>query len=154
MSTEHMPSSRRGTQSAKPVQPETPGVPAIEDWLASHLSQRLGIPVAALDVHQPLTRYGLDSIVALELAADLEDWLGSSLPLTLVWDCPSIAAMAQCIAASAEPRSTTPPGRAYAAPTSGIGPPTTDTVHPLSYGQQALWFLHQQAPDSLSLIHI
>lgn len=97
---------------------------------------------------QPLARYGLDSIVALELVADLEDWLGGSLPHTLAWDCPTITAMAQCVAASATPRSTAPPGRAYTAQPLGLGQSAADTVHPLSYGQQALWFLHQQAPDS------
>jgi acyl carrier protein len=61
----------------------------------SGLSQRLGIPRATLDVHQPLVRYGLDSIVAFELTADLENWLGCPLPLTLAWDYPTITAIAR-----------------------------------------------------------
>jgi acyl carrier protein len=65
----------------------------------SCLSQHLGIPCEALDVHQPLLRYDLDSLVALELVADLEDRLGCSLPFTLAWDYPTTAAIARCVAA-------------------------------------------------------
>jgi amino acid adenylation domain-containing protein len=126
---------------------------AIEHWLVRRLAERLGMPATALDTHQPLVRYGLDSIVALELVADLEDWLGCTLPLTLAWDCPTITAIVQRVAESASQRiaqdevgalSVTHDERQCSRTT----PATTETTAHLSYGQQALWFFSQQAPHS------
>src|ERR671923_1072546 len=100
MPTEQGYVKTRSLQSSEPVLPEPHSIPVIEDWLGSCLSQRLGIPCETLDIYQPLVRYGLDSIVALELVADLEDWIGCSLPLTLAWDYPTIAAIARRVATS------------------------------------------------------
>jgi amino acid adenylation domain-containing protein len=128
--------------------------PVIQDWLVTHLARRLGIPPDRLDPHQPLLRYGLDSIVALELVADLEDWLGRSLPLTLIWDYPTIAAIAHYLATSAgqsEPCSES--DLALSSVLQNRSTPSEAehvTLAPLSYGQQALWFLYQQAPDNIA----
>src|SRR5215831_6714280 len=65
-----------------------------EGWLVRHLAHKLRMPPDALERQQPLVRYGLDSLVALELVAELEDWLGCTLPLTLAWEYPTIAALA------------------------------------------------------------
>src|SRR5438132_9896728 len=40
----------------------------------------------------------MDSLQAVSLAADLEDWLGQSLPPTLAYDYPTIEALAQYLA--------------------------------------------------------
>ena len=155
MSMENTHVNATGAQNSGLALHETHSVPGIEGWLVSRLSQRLGIPAGALDVQQPLTRYGLDSIVALELVADLEDWFGCALPLTLAWDCPTIAAIVQCVAATvsqpaaySEPGIMAPPARITLLPSLRVVQPATMATSPLSYGQQALWFLHQQAPES------
>ena len=66
-------------------------VAAIQSWLVNQLADVLSLDPATVDVTQPLTRYGLDSIDAVTLVADLEDWLDLELPSTLLWDYPTIA---------------------------------------------------------------
>lgn len=75
------------TQNPTAVSP----VEAIQAWLVAQLADVLSLDPTTVDVTQPLTRYGLDSIDAVTLVADLEDWLDLELPSTLFWDYPSIA---------------------------------------------------------------
>ncbi len=60
---------------------------AIRDWLVSQFAETLDVPPQEIDLNEPLTSYGLGSIQALTLVADLEDRLGRELPPTLLWDC-------------------------------------------------------------------
>lgn len=69
----------------------TSPVEAIQTWLIHQLADVLSLDPATVDVTKPLTRYGLDSIDAVTLVADLEDWLDLELPSTLLWDYPTIA---------------------------------------------------------------
>lgn len=78
----------------------------IESWLVARLSQLLGIEPARIETSRPLTRYGLDSIVAIELTADLEEWLQQAVPNSLLWDEPTIKDIAAFLAnpgSSADP---------------------------------------------------
>jgi len=40
----------------------------------------------------------LDSVAAVGLAGELEDWLDVELPATILWDYPTIAALAEYLA--------------------------------------------------------
>jgi acyl carrier protein len=64
---------------------------ALQDWLVAQLSTQLSLDASTIKVSEPLTRYGLDSIDAVTLVGDLEEWLDLELPDTLFWDHPSIA---------------------------------------------------------------
>lgn len=68
---------------------------SIQNWLVKQLSQELSLDANTIEVSEPLTRYGLDSIDAVTLVGDLEDWLDLELPDTLFWDHPSIAQASQ-----------------------------------------------------------
>lgn len=63
---------------------------AIQTWLVQQLAQLLSLDAKTINVTEPLTRYGLDSIDAVTLVGDLEDWLDVELPSTLFWDHPTI----------------------------------------------------------------
>lgn len=76
------------TSVAAPVKASP--VEAIQAWLVAQIADVLSIDPATIEVAQPLTRYGLDSIDAVTLVGDLEDWLDLELPSTLLWDYPSI----------------------------------------------------------------
>lgn len=65
-------------------------IATIQAWLVEQIADVLSLDPVTLDVKQPLTRYGLDSIDAVTLVGDLEDWLDLDLPSTLLWDYPSI----------------------------------------------------------------
>ncbi len=70
----------------------------IERWLIAHLSERLGVNPAEIDVGQPFARYGLASFESARLIGELETWLARPLPLTLVWSYPTIEALARYLA--------------------------------------------------------
>lgn len=70
----------------------------IQDWAALKLSEALGVTPAEIDVHESLDNYGMGSIQAVSFAGDLEEWLGRDLPATLLWDYPTLAALAAHLA--------------------------------------------------------
>ncbi|HEU4322800.1 MAG TPA: amino acid adenylation domain-containing protein [Roseiflexaceae bacterium] len=112
-------------------------------WLVEKLQVRLGSRPAALDVHQPITRFGLDSLSAVELAHDIERELGVLLSMDALLRGPSIAELARELASQRASRATAPAPRR--APREG--------PQPLSFSQQRLWFLEQLQPG-LPLHHI
>lgn len=67
----------------------------VQNWLVKHLSEQLSLDSKTINVAEPLTRYGLDSIDAVTMVGDLEDWLDLELPSTLFWDYPTIEKSAQ-----------------------------------------------------------
>ena len=67
---------------------------AIEEWLIAKIREVQRLDGAQIDVRAPLETYGLGSIQAVSLVGDLEEWLDRPLPSTLLWDYPSIEAIA------------------------------------------------------------
>jgi acyl transferase domain-containing protein/acyl-CoA synthetase (AMP-forming)/AMP-acid ligase II/acyl carrier protein/alpha/beta superfamily hydrolase len=67
---------------------------AIQGWLIENIARRLGILPQEIDVREPFASYGLDSVQAVRLTAELEDWLGRKLSPTLAYDYPTIEALA------------------------------------------------------------
>ena len=51
-----------------------------------------------IDRREPFASYGLASIEAVYLVGKLEDWLGIALDATLLWDHPTIDALAAHLA--------------------------------------------------------
>jgi natural product biosynthesis luciferase-like monooxygenase protein len=135
----------RGTAQLKTEVPapepvDTPQTPAeVQSWLASLLAAQLGIETSAIDLNQPLTWYGLDSLLAIELVHNIEATLSASIPMARLLQKVSIRELAAEITLAST--STSAP-----APAEKIR--QSDTVYPLSLGQQAMWFLHMLAPDS------
>ena len=79
------------TQQINPTQ-------TVQNWLVAQLADQLSLDNKTISVTEPLTRYGLDSIDAVTIVGDLEDWLELELPSTLFWDHPTIAQSAQYLA--------------------------------------------------------
>jgi acyl carrier protein len=76
---------------------------AIEVWLLDRLQARLPSGSDPIDGHMPFSYYGLDSIDAVELAAELEEWLGIPVSATLTFDYPTASAVATYLAGEPEP---------------------------------------------------
>ncbi len=70
----------------------------VQAWLVSQLALRLGVDPQDIDIRTRFSSYGLDSVGATGLVADLAAALECSLLPTLVWDYPTIAALARHIA--------------------------------------------------------
>jgi acyl carrier protein len=78
-------------------------VAEIEAWLLSHLRERLGPEAEDIDAHLPFSYYGLDSLDAVALAAELEEWLGVPVTPDVAWDHPTAHAVATYLGAAREP---------------------------------------------------
>jgi len=75
---------------------------SIEQWMVEQVSQRLSLSPEAVDPRQLFSRYGLDSKELVGLSGDLESYLGKKLSPTLLWQYPTIEALALHLASDQE----------------------------------------------------
>ena len=130
------------TETVAPLSPVSfQSAETFASWLVDQLSERLGIASSSIDVQQSITRYGIDSLEATELVHAIETNLGISLPVVSFLQSPSIAELAAQISTQLTLTATVAKLR-VSENEDGI------SQHPLSRGQQAMWFLHQLAPES------
>ncbi|GAB4152428.1 MAG: hypothetical protein Fur0021_17200 [Candidatus Promineifilaceae bacterium] len=87
-------------QATPPPQPFSPL--HVTGWLVQRLAQQLKIDAQQILVDRPLAEYGLDSVAAVGLAGELENWLGRKLPPTLLYEYPTIKALAEYLADSSK----------------------------------------------------
>lgn len=73
---------------------------AIQAWLIKKVSTALSVSPDEIDPRETFASYGLDSRTAVSLSGDLERWLGRRLSPTLVWDYPTIDAIAEHLGAA------------------------------------------------------
>ncbi|MES2639515.1 MAG: amino acid adenylation domain-containing protein [Myxococcota bacterium] len=115
--------------------PPAPTPDEVLDWFATTLADRLGVPAETLDVDQPLGRYAVDSLAALDLAHRVTTRFGVVLPIATIFDQSSISSLAAAVCLTLEaapPR----PDPALVAP-----PVHADGV--LTRGQRAIWIQEQ-----------
>ena len=74
-----------------------------EQRVACTVAEVLGIPSHALDLHTPLTAYGIDSLGAMQLVAALEDRFHCSLPESLLTDSPNVQRLTEALRHSTMP---------------------------------------------------
>jgi 8-amino-7-oxononanoate synthase len=78
--------------------PSERAVGAVHARLVSLVAEALGVAPEAISTKRPLRDYGFDSLAAVTLTADLEDWLGRPVDPALVTDYPTIEALAGFLA--------------------------------------------------------
>lgn len=74
--------------------PQEITIETIQEWLIAKVAVSVAGAPEKIDVREPLASYGLSSLAAVSLTADLEDWLNLRLPPTLAWDYPTIESLA------------------------------------------------------------
>ncbi len=67
----------------------------ITDWLVDRIAECLSVAASEIEVDTPLASHGLSSREAVILSGDLEDWLDCRLSPTLIWEHPTITALAK-----------------------------------------------------------
>ncbi|MFL6236994.1 MAG: amino acid adenylation domain-containing protein, partial [Thermoanaerobaculia bacterium] len=110
-----------------------------ERWLARLFARLARVDSRKIDPERPLTGFGLDSLVAVELKNAVEDEVGAALPIAGLLEGMSLREAALRIV---DPAVAGTPEELEVVP----GPATGE--HPLSWGQRSLWFLHRLAPES------
>jgi amino acid adenylation domain-containing protein len=120
--------------------PRTAPQGPLEEALAAIWAEALGVEEIGAD--ESFFALGGHSLLAARMLARVEERLGVELPMRAVFERPTVARMAAALAAGE-----------YAGdvPRIGAGPePVGETggLHPLSYGQRALWLVDRLAPES------
>jgi amino acid adenylation domain-containing protein len=130
------------------MKPESAG--EIEAWLAAELAAKLGINSQQIDRRRPVAQFGLDSLMAVELAQSIESKLGVVLPVTSFLQDHSIEVLAASLAEQLVATRDSQPSPPAPSPGPATAPSGSKEAieYPLSSNQQALWFLHELAPES------
>ncbi|HKJ39533.1 MAG TPA: condensation domain-containing protein, partial [Anaerolineales bacterium] len=115
----------------------------LEDFLQEQTARTLGMNPSQLSINQPLDTIGLDSLMAMELKSSLESKLGINISVASLLQGPTISKLV-----SEALENLDAPEKSNEIPL--IVGQNDSNENPLSYGQQALWFLHQLLPDEIS----
>jgi len=70
----------------------------IEDWLIERIAGRLRVPRDQIRKTTPFLEFGIGSLAAVQIAADLGCWLGRTLSPTTVYNYPTIGSLASWLA--------------------------------------------------------
>lgn len=71
----------------------------LADWLTAKVAGYLHVAPNTIDIDTPLADCGIDSVMAMTLCADLEYERGLAVDTTIVWDHPTIDAIATYLVA-------------------------------------------------------
>lgn len=72
---------------------DTHSADSLRNWLTERIADYVQRPAAEISATEPLVEYGLDSVSALNVSADIEDFLGIAVEATVMWDNPTIDAL-------------------------------------------------------------
>ena len=83
----------------------------LQGWFVNYLESQLGLHASQIAIDQPLASFGLDSLAAVRLTADLQDWLAEERPgvaipnisPTLAYDHPTIEKIVRYLVQEAFP---------------------------------------------------
>lgn len=113
-------------------------VEALQEKLRVFLASKAGLNMDRIEIERPISQYGLDSLGAIEMMHFLELEAGVKFSMRSLLQGLSIRELAErAFAGKSESQAVD-----VKAPIEIIG------KHPLSYAQQALWFLHQVEPEN------
>jgi acyl carrier protein len=87
-----------GQSTASVGSPPPRTVAEIQDWFVETLSRLTHAPPEEIDVTVPFENFALDSVAAVGLTGELEEWLGKNVDPMAVYDYPTIEALAKHLA--------------------------------------------------------
>lgn len=69
----------------------------VTSWLTNKIAENTNIASADINLDKGILEYGLDSLKAVGLVGAIEDWIGEEIPVTTLWDYPTIRSLANFI---------------------------------------------------------
>ena len=69
----------------------------VREWLVTRIANVLQIAQDEVSPRAAFSELGLSSVQAVELAAALEDWAGCQVPVTVVYEYPTIEDAAEYV---------------------------------------------------------
>ncbi|GAA2483188.1 SDR family NAD(P)-dependent oxidoreductase [Streptomyces longisporus] len=85
-------------ESAKrPAEPSLTTPQSVRTWLISAVAETAGLDPLTVDPHRPIAEFGLGSRQLVTLAAQLSERIGRSLSPSLIFDHPTVAALAEAV---------------------------------------------------------
>ena len=88
----------RPSGEAKPVRTKA----EVEQWMAEYLAGALHSSPDQIDITVPFEQFALDSVQAVGMTGDLEEWLGCRIDPMVVYDYPTIESLAGYLAEQTE----------------------------------------------------
>ncbi|MBA3771428.1 MAG: acyl carrier protein [Ramlibacter sp.] len=70
----------------------------IAHWCIEFVTKNLDIPASKIDLSSEFESFGLDSAATVGLVVELEEWLGRTIDPTVVFEHPTIGALAGYLA--------------------------------------------------------
>ncbi|MDZ8262102.1 polyketide synthase [Nostoc sp. ChiQUE01b] len=128
------------------------GAAEIQDWLVNKISQRQNIAPQSIDPRESFAYYGLDSIAAVSLSADLEDWLGCQLLPTLAYDYPTIATLSAYLTETLSQQRESPEPRQNLKSVEAIAIIGLDCRFPGANNSEAFWQLLRNGKSAIDQI--
>ena len=116
----------------------------VVERLKAEIGHALHMSAAEIDPHAAFAALGMDSLTAMELRSRLQAALGAAIPVALFIESPDVSTLAtRLIDWWGEQR-----GAAAKRQPPMTRRPRDRSPLPLSFNQEALWFLHELAPGS------
>ncbi|MFF4507858.1 SDR family NAD(P)-dependent oxidoreductase [Streptomyces sp. NPDC001401] len=81
----------------QPAEPSLTTPQSVRAWLVSSVAEAAGLDPLSVDPHRPIAEFGLGSRQLVMLAAQLSDRIGRTLSPSLVFDHPTVAALAEAV---------------------------------------------------------
>jgi acyl carrier protein len=97
--TDDLPGDEVAATEALPS-PRIVSAEEIEDWLIRRIASVLRLPEQQIQVGTPFLEFGMSSLDAVQMAEDLERWLGRRMSPTAIYNYPNIAALSRWLADS------------------------------------------------------
>ncbi len=90
---QEQPGSIGHTSTSRGMSPKPRTATEIQDWFVNAISGITNTQPEDIDLTVPFESFGLDSVAAVGLTGELEDWLGCEVDPTAVYDYPTIEAL-------------------------------------------------------------
>jgi acyl transferase domain-containing protein/acyl carrier protein len=122
----------------------------IQSWLTEHLALMLEIEPSELDIQSRFSDCGLDSARATNLILDLATALGRQLSPTLIWDFPTIEALANHLAGTEQKQTARTNRKPQKSETEAIAIVGIACRFPGANSPSAFWQLLQSGADAVT----